>query len=141
MYKLAYVSRAAETLTRDDVQSIVDHAQRKNTERGITGFMCLRDGLFLQYLEGDEAAVNALFEVIKNDPRHEVLTTARLGFQLLRHFADWQMRFLDDHYLGQKSIEEMLEGILLEFGRGTVDARRVSAMADRLVERIATAAG
>ncbi|MEO0531472.1 MAG: hypothetical protein AAF266_12985, partial [Planctomycetota bacterium] len=72
--------------------------------------------------------------------RHDVLTVARLGHQPERNFAHWRMQFLDDHYLGQHTIQDHLEGILREFGRGTIDARRIAAMADRLVERIAAAA-
>lgn len=137
MYKLVYVSRATELLTRDEVQLIVDRAQQKNAELGITGFLCMRGDMFLQYLEGEESTVNSLYETIRTDSRHTVLTTARLGHQSVRNFNNWRMQFLDDHYLGQYAIEDHLEGILRELGRGTVDARRVSAMADRLVSRIA----
>ncbi len=141
VYKLAYVSRATNSLMREEVESMVDRAQQKNAEWGITGFLCLRNDMFLQYLEGEESAVNTLFETIRNDPRHEVLSVARLGHQPLRNFADWRMRFLDDYYLGQNAIEDLLEGILREFGRGTVDARRIAAMADRLVKRVAASVG
>lgn len=140
-YKLAYVSRAAEGLGRDDVQSIVDQAAAKNAEWGITGFLCLRDGVFLQYLEGEESAVTTLFETIRQDPRHTILTIARLGHQPHRNFANWRMQFLDEHYLGQVAAEDMLEGILRELGRGTVDAKRVASMADHMVTRIAATAG
>lgn len=141
MYKLAYVSQAAEGLTRDDVQSIVDHAAIKNADWDITGFLCLRDGVFLQYLEGDESAVSTLFETIRNDPRHAIITVARLGHQHRRNFAHWRMQFLDDHQLGQVAAEDILEGILLELGRGTADAKRIESMADHMVSRIAAAAG
>ncbi len=137
MYKLAYVSRADKLLTRDDVQEMVDRAQQKNAECGVTGFLCLRDGIFLQYLEGEESTINSLFETIRNDTRHEVLTTARLGHQPMRNFSDWQMQFLDDYFLGQNAIEDILEGTLLEFGRGTVNAQRIAAMANQLISRVA----
>lgn len=97
--------------------------------------------MFLQYLQGEESAVNTLFETIPNDPRHEVLSVARLSHQPLRNFADWRIRFLDSYDLGQNAIEDLLEGILREVGRGTIDARRIAGMADRLVGRVAAGTG
>ncbi len=81
-----------------------------------------------------------MLEKISNDWRHEILRTVELGHQGERNFFNWQMRFLDEHYLGQIAIEEMLGGVLLEFGRGSIEDARVHAMANRLVGRVAALA-
>lgn len=139
MYKLAYISRAAPDLSEEGVQEIVAQAGRRNAEIGVTGFLCLRDGVFLQYLEGPEREVLELFDKIRADTRHEMIKSACLGRQTDRNFSSWSMRYLDSHYFGQLAIEDLLEGALLEFGRGTIDPTRAHAMADRLIARIAAA--
>ena len=51
MFSLAFVSRAAHDLPACEVDAIVQHAHKKNAERGITGQLCLRIGKLLQYVE------------------------------------------------------------------------------------------
>lgn len=138
MFKLVYISRAMPHMGRDEVRSITDRAQVKNSVLGVTGFLRLQEGVFLQYLEGEEAAVRDLFATISRDHRHTVLRAIELGHQPDRNFATWDMRYLDDDFLGQTAIEDVLRGVLLEFGRGHVEEWRAHAMADRLVGRIAT---
>lgn len=140
MLKLAYVSRAAPWLTPEGVQEIVEHSQQKNARLGVTGFLCLRDGMFVQYLEGDDDTVRGLMATIHDDPRHEVFKSVELGCQPHRNFHGWSMRYLDNHFLGQLAIEDLLEGVLLEFGRGVINELTAHAMAHRLVTRIAAAA-
>jgi hypothetical protein len=137
VFKLVYVSRAAATLGLSDVRSMVERAQKKNASWEITGFLCLHNGVFLQYLEGEESAVRALYTEICCDSRHDIVRMVELGHQTERNFTGWQMRYLDDYYLGQLALENMLEGVLMEFGRGNVEERRAYAMANRLVGRIA----
>ena len=137
MFKLAYVSHAAPDLTDEEIQRIVERSQLKNARVGITGFLCLRGRTFLQYLEGGELSVVELMDTIRNDPRHEVIKTVVLGNQDQRNFLGWQMQFLDDSFFGQVALEDVLEGVLREFGRGVVEEARARAMADRLVGRIA----
>ena len=140
MFKLVYVSRAAPHVGRDEVRSIADRAQVKNSVLGVTGFLCLHDGIFLQYLEGEESAVRDLFGAIRCDDRHTILRVIELGHQADRNFATWGMRYLDDDFLGHMVIEDVLKGVVLEFGRGQVEEWRAHAMADRLVGRIAALA-
>ena len=74
---------------------IMDHAQTRNVERGITGILCYGSGQFLQALEGDRAAVNALYHQIAVDGRH-------LDCQLMsveeidrRAFPEWTMKVVN----------------------------------------------
>ena len=45
-------------------------ARRNNPRAGVTGQLLYKDGNFMQLIEGDEAAVRALFARIERDPRH-----------------------------------------------------------------------
>ena len=53
-----------------EIKDILLWSRKNNPVLGITGAMCFLDGIYLQYLEGEAAAVSALFNVIEKDPRH-----------------------------------------------------------------------
>lgn len=67
---LIYRSRVATPLQANDLSRLMQNAQERNAAASITGIL-LFDGVhFVQLLEGPHDAVDALFEVIKRDPRH-----------------------------------------------------------------------
>jgi Sensors of blue-light using FAD len=73
---------------------ILFDARRCNARDGITGALICRDDLFLQLLEGPEAAVEATFARIAKDDRH--IEVRRLTRRLIgddaRMFGAWAMR-------------------------------------------------
>ncbi len=73
---------------------ILFDARRCNVRDGITGALICRNDLFLQLLEGPEAAVEATFARIATDDRHiEVRRlTRRVIADDARMFAAWAMR-------------------------------------------------
>jgi Sensors of blue-light using FAD len=93
LLQLVYASRPfgfdAGTLT-----AILFDARRCNTRDGITGALICRDDLFLQLLEGPEAAVDAAYARILADDRHiEVRPLARrMIADEARMFGAWAMR-------------------------------------------------
>ena len=46
-------------------------------------------------LEGKQSAVNHIFEVIKQDPRHKEVRVLFSGETETREFSDWRMGFLN----------------------------------------------
>ena len=74
--------------------NILFDARRCNARDGITGALICRDDLFLQLLEGPEAAVEATYARICADDRHiEVRRlTRRLIADDARMFGAWAMR-------------------------------------------------
>ena len=65
----------------------------RNTRAGITGLLLFKNGHFMQLLEGDEAAVIALFSKISRDPRHHHVIILWHGTVDQRDFADSAMAF------------------------------------------------
>ena len=91
LIQLTYASRTSRTLVPDDLKSILTASQRNNQRVGITGALCLSSNIFLQQLEGDRTAVNALYHRILQDPRHR--DPAILDFSEIsaRKFTQWSM--------------------------------------------------
>ena len=70
MYSVAYISRASDDLTENDIQEVLHSSERRNNLFGMKGILLYKDGNFLQVLEGDEAPVKALYAKICEDDRH-----------------------------------------------------------------------
>ncbi|MDI1273664.1 BLUF domain-containing protein [Polaromonas sp.] len=94
LVQLTYASRTAGVLGANDVKDILAASKRNNALVGVTGALCLNNGIFLQQLEGDKAEVNALYHRLLRDERHR--DPAILDFSEItqRRFGSWSMGLL-----------------------------------------------
>ena len=93
LIRITYVSRARSKLPRD-LKDILAVTRPNNTRLRVTGALCFLDGAYLQLLEGDRHAVQALYQTIRDDPRHtdaKVLTHTNI---VERAFPNWSMALL-----------------------------------------------
>lgn len=99
MYRLVYVSTAADGLTHDEIENILNVSQSNNDERYITGFLAHNGSAFMQALEGDRSEVLATYERIKSDRRHTGVTQIIGEPVEKRAFPDWSMNYhrVDDN--------------------------------------------
>jgi hypothetical protein len=98
LHRLIYASRAIEGPAKSlssQVRRIVDVAQTRNAELGVTGVLCVNGRTFVQILEGGRDAVNRVYTSIARDERHEGVTL--LAYECIdeRRFAHWSMFELD----------------------------------------------
>ena len=78
MYALLYRSRARPGLLASDLNAIISTAEERNRQSGVTGLLLYGQleavpgapGEFVQWIEGAEDDVEALYADIKDDPRH-----------------------------------------------------------------------
>ncbi len=75
----------------NDLQHILEGAQRRNVEEGITGVLLYADGYFMQYLEGPKAGLHRVYAVIKTHALHYGLTDLVREPIRAREFAEWAM--------------------------------------------------
>ncbi len=92
--RLTYVSTRAGSVTDEDVQQIVAHANRANRGIGVTG--CLWGGRtrFLHVIEGPAAVVEALFRRISLDPRHASPRLLAYARPANVKFGPWNMGYV-----------------------------------------------
>ena len=93
MHAIAYVSAASWNLLDEQVAHIVSESRRLNALHGITGVLLYCDGNFMQYLEGEEAAVVETFARIRASESHYQLNELMNQPILEREFGDWTMGF------------------------------------------------
>lgn len=106
-----------------ELHSLLDGCRSNNAKRDVTGMLLYQHRSFFQVLEGDRSVVEALYEKIAKDPRHERMTKLVQEPITERAFADWTMGYsritsselatipgLNDFFRGAKSYLELGEG-------------------------------
>ena len=136
LVRLLYASRAAKSVTQDEVHAILKRSKTHNPEVGVTGVLCFcfNAGVFMQVLEGGRAQVSRLYNKITQDPRHsdvELLSYEDIGE---RNFAGWAM--------GQVNMNRLNPALLLRYSEtATLDPYAVAGKASMALfdELVATA--
>ena len=93
LYRLLYVSTAEHFLSHRELEALVQGARARNAAAGITGMLIYTEGHFLQYIEGPQSEVEALFTRIERDPRHHGMLRIFEGPQARRIFTEWSMGY------------------------------------------------
>jgi hypothetical protein len=91
LIRLIYASRTNGAITPVDVKDIVRTSRRNNAGLGVTGALMLSNGIFLQCLEGDHLAVNALYHRILLDTRHREPAILQFTDIDQRLYGGWNM--------------------------------------------------
>lgn len=139
--RLLYTSRLAAGESEDSATTvpaaIAEHATRRNAASGITGILLFVDGQFIQILEGPAPEVEATFERICQDFRHEDLKLIDLINVDERIFPEWHMAFLGTDSETRIALLSELEEIKFLVG---VNARQaVEQMRNLLDEQLEAA--
>ena len=86
-----YIS-TAPSLSRDEVNSILESSARNNPANNITGLLLYNGRNFLQLLEGEEADLVSLMVKIEHDPRHTGISMLDSKTAERRACPDWAMK-------------------------------------------------
>ncbi len=93
IFSLAYVSSASGFYTKDTYRDIAIRSHGYNKSHGISGLLLVYNDTIIQFLEGVQTEVEALYKRIEVDPRHKspiVISTRNLDS---REFPDWSMGY------------------------------------------------
>lgn len=93
MHHIVYLSQATHELSPVELVALLQQARERNTQHLTTGALVYGDGQFMQVMEGERAAVEALYKRLERDPHHRNLF--RLADKTIaeRSFATWSMAF------------------------------------------------
>lgn len=131
LVRCLYASRAVTPLDPARVDSIIAQSHRNNPPLGITGLLCIADGIFVQVLEGGRDAVSDLFNTIIRDDRHHSVRILSYLEISERRFGNWNM--------GQVNIAKINTALLLKYSEKpvldpfTTSATATLALLDDLV--------
>ena len=89
--RLLYVSKPVGPITTFVTSSILEVCSVNNKKAEITGVLCQGSGIYMQVIEGQRSAINALYSRIISDKRHnqiELLSFEEVG---QRRYSHWSM--------------------------------------------------
>ncbi|SDH26553.1 Sensors of blue-light using FAD [Pedobacter terrae] len=101
IFYLIYTSIASGLMSDQDLLFLLDQSRQNNTLLGLTGmllymegrFITKTEGRFIQFLEGEEEQVLAMYSSICSDKRNKSILLLGAGFWLERSFPSWSMGF------------------------------------------------
>lgn len=134
LVRLLYASRAAEAVTQELTEAILQSSRKHNPALGITGVLCYGGDVYMQVLEGGREAVNELYTKIVRDERHRNIALLHYQEVAERKFAGWTM--------GQVNLAKVNPALLLKYSdKAVLDPFATSGRASMalLEELIATA--
>jgi Sensors of blue-light using FAD len=88
---LAYVSVRKKNCTDAEIDKILASCKANNGPLDITGVLLYSETKFIQYVEGESAALMTLYDKIKKDVRHEKAVMISYNSIASRIFPSWQM--------------------------------------------------
>ncbi|MBD8737577.1 BLUF domain-containing protein [Sphingomonas sp. CFBP 13706] len=102
MQIIIYISRAKQNFTSGDLADLRDLADARNRSEDITGLLLSDGARFIQALEGDAAAVQAVMDRIAKDSRHDNISYFRPITTNCRQFGKWTTEYLAERNLGEE---------------------------------------
>jgi hypothetical protein len=95
LHTLLYISRnlIEDAMLETEVRQILEASRRRNATLGITGALLFSPDTFVQVIEGPQPVVQALYDRVRQDPRHmECIVLADRAIEA-RQFGEWSMAF------------------------------------------------
>lgn len=121
LHRLVYTSFRKPNCDEKEIEKILDSCKKNNPQRNITGILLHSDKRFIQYIEGTKDEVLALYELIKDDPRHTSVNQRNFEPIAERIFPSWEMGYKDVDKIefnteasdiNQKTFNRLLKGEL-----------------------------
>lgn len=92
---LIYASAAVGNFEGAALNAMLHASRVANAKRSVSGMLLYSAGSFFQVLEGDESTVEALYQRIAVDPRHDRVTRIIAEPIAQRSFEQWTMGFVE----------------------------------------------
>jgi len=100
LLRMVYVSTTAHPINaaiggvQKDIGRILMQARKNNPALKIGGVLYFSNNYFFQCLEGEQKAVNRLYNKILADPRHKNVQSVSVKRINKRQFANWSMKYV-----------------------------------------------
>lgn len=113
LIQLIYLSRSrlAEPVA-DALKALQIQAEANNASNGITGLLVYNAGYFLQIIEGDDRAIERLYDKICRDQRHTDICRLSSHQIQRRLFDGWHMGLINvegDPTLEKRRFEQLVQ--------------------------------
>ncbi|MEN9896871.1 MAG: hypothetical protein RLZZ66_520 [Pseudomonadota bacterium] len=98
IYQIVYASKAIKTFSENDLIDILITSRKYNKQAHLTGALIYHNHCFMQTLEGEQSAVDAMFyNHIAKDCRHYNIAVISQEKMAKRTFPHWAMGFFSSN--------------------------------------------
>ena len=126
--RLLYVSKPVGPITTHVTASLLENSRVSNKKSEITGVLCQGSGIYMQVLEGERTAVNALYSRIIADTRHKQVELLSFKEVDQRRYGQWSMALV------QLSVDDpMVQMAHPEFDPYSASSKDAMRMIDELM--------
>ena len=126
--RLLYVSKPVGPITTHVTASLLENSRVSNKKLEITGVLCQGTGIYMQVLEGERTAVNALYSRIIADTRHHQVELLSFEEVDQRRYGQWSMALV------QLSVDDpMVQMAHPEFDPYSASSKDAMRMIDELI--------
>lgn len=132
MIRLVYVSTCSDNVADADILSLLQAAERRNPQQGISGMLCWSGEFFLQCIEGERAPVTQCFARILADRRHHSVELIVSAPTSARWFSQWGMGF--SRMLSSRRVD-LPEATGASFNPYLLEATELEATFERLSDQ------
>lgn len=100
LLRIVYVSTSSNPIQdlergiHKDVGRILMQSRKNNPKQKVGGVLYFSNNYFFQCLEGEQQAVNNLYQKISTDPRHKNVQTISVKRIDQRLFTNWSMKYV-----------------------------------------------
>lgn len=112
MRAIVYISQETQPFNSEDLRSLLEAAISANRRQNVTGYLHYHSGNFLQYIEGETAALYETMDHIARDNRHKIFYRAEDELLEKRRFPEWYMGCEDRD--GSTIFETAISGLTRE---------------------------
>ncbi len=127
LFRLCYASTATEQCSSMEIGYILEASLKNNVALNITGALFYGNHYFLQFLEGEEANVESLYQKIAEDKRHTNVKVLEFKEVHTRYFEEWSMKYVSYPLIINKILQETG---LKEFNPYLLNNNGVNALAE-----------
>ncbi|MFT5748471.1 MAG: adenylate cyclase [Saprospiraceae bacterium] len=108
MKRITYISRIAQPLSINEIETIETYSSQNNMQVNITGLLVYFEKLFFQIIEGDDKEVDRIYLKIQKDPRHSDILRLKTEYRINeRLFPTWSMKTINL----DKNVDDLLRPI------------------------------
>ena len=126
--RLLYVSKPVGPITTHVTASLLENSRVSNKKSEITGVLCQGTGIYMQVLEGERSAINALYSRIIADTRHHQVELLSFEEVDQRRYGQWSMALV------QLSVDDpMVQMAHPEFDPYSASSKDAMRMVDELM--------
>ena len=126
--RLLYVSKPVGPITTFVTASLLENSRVSNKKLEITGVLCQGTGIYMQVLEGERSAINALYSRIIADTRHHQVELLSFEEVDQRRYGQWSMALV------QLSVDDpMVQMAHPEFDPYSASSKDAMRMVDELM--------